>query len=391
MSFDFDNPPPMIGTNSAKHDMAAAATGARGDDVIPMWVADMDFPACPAVQEALMAEAKRGVIGYYGDHAEIKDAIIGWMHSRYGWTIERDWIFFSHGVIHGLAITLEAYTEPGDGVILFTPVYHAFAKKIEAKDRRVVECELPIRDGVYHMDLEALAAQLDGSERMLIFCSPHNPGGRLWSAAEINALVDFCRARDILLVSDEIHMDLTFPGQTHLNTAVTAPQSTPGLVTLTAASKAFNIAGGETGFAIVGDATLRAKFTKAHTSHGGSPNRFGMIMTTAALTQGADWLTAATAYIAENARIFEEGVNAIPGLKVMPMQSTYLSWVDFSGTGMERAEFSRRVLEDASIAANHGPTFGTGGEQFMRFNVATSKARVEEAVARLAAAFGDLQ
>lgn len=391
MSFDFDNPPSLLGTHSAKHDLAGPATGATGDDIIAMWVADMDFTACPAVRDAMQAELDRGVVGYYGDDREIRSAISDWMSGRYGWAVQNDWIFFSHGVVHGLAITLEAYTKPGDGVILFTPVYHAFARKIASKDRRVVECEMPIRDGVYHMDLDALEAQLDGSETMLVFCSPHNPGGRLWHAAEINALADFCLKHDLVLVSDEIHMDLTFPGATHLNTAATAPQAAPKLVTLTAASKAFNIAGGETGFAIVADPDMRAKFARAHTSHGGSPNRYGMVMTTAALQSGEAWLNAVNAYIAENAKVFADGVNKIPGLSVMPMQSTYLSWVDFSGTGMDRVEFSDRVLKDASIAANHGPTFGKGGENYMRFNVATSSKRVQEAVARLARAFGDLQ
>lgn len=391
MSFNFDEELEIAGHHSAKWDHAAAATGAVGDDILPMWVADMDFRPPAAIADMLRDEAARGFLGYYGNDAPLRGAICNWLATRHGWEIEPDWISFSHGVVAGLGIALEAFTKPGDGVIIFTPVYHAFARIISAKERAVVESPLTLADGRYEMDLDALEASLTGRERMLVFCSPHNPGGRIWSPDEIRALAAFCARHDLILISDEIHMDLTFPGTKHHMTACAAPESTPRLITLSSAAKAFNIAGGETSFLVIEDAALRARMAKAQSAFGGSPNRFGMRMMEAAFTHGADWLAAVQGYIAENAALFQTELDKIPGIKVMEMHSTYLAWVDFSGTGMSRDEIEERVLRGARIAANHGPSFGTGGEFFMRFNLATPRARVLEATRRLQTAFADLQ
>ena len=391
MSTDFDAEIPLRNIHSAKWDMHGPATGATGDDVIPMWVADMDFRAPQSVLDVMQAEIDRGVMGYYGNDVSLRQAIMNWYDQRHGWSLKPEWLYFSHGVVAGLGLVLEAFTKPGDGVVLFTPVYHAFAKVVRAKGRQVVESLLENRDGVYHMDLDALAGQLTGNEKMVIFCSPHNPGGRLWTGEEIRALCAFCAARDLILVSDEIHMDLLHPGATHHVTAVTCPDIAPNLITLSAASKTFNIAGGETSFIIAADPGIREKFAKAHAAYSGSNNRFGMLMMEAALNGGGAWLEEANAYIAENFALFRDRVNAIPGLRVMDMQSTYLAWVDFAGTGMPRQEFTDRVQQTAKIAVNQGPSFGSGGESFLRFNIATRRALVVEAVTRLEAAFADLQ
>ena len=390
MAINFDEIIELKDTHSMKCDHMAAC-GVEAEDGLAMWVADMDFRPPQAVTDVLQAEIDRGVLGYYGKDASLRASICNWMKTRHNWAVEPGWISFSHGVVAGLGIVFEAFTAPGDGIIVFTPVYHAFARKIEAKGRRVVESELTLSEGRYEMDLEALAGQLDGSEKMVIFCSPHNPGGRIWDANEINALVDFCATHGLMLISDEIHMDLVFRGGKHLPTAVAAPHSTPFLVTLTAASKGFNIAGAETSFIVAEDRDIQAKIMAAQASFGGSPNRFGMLMMEAAFTGGADWSDAVCAYLSDNFKVFKEGVDAIPGLHVMDMGSTYLAWVDFSGTGMAREEFTERVAKDARIAVNQGPSFGTGGETYLRFNIATRKALVEEAVGRLAEAFGDLQ
>ena len=387
MTYDFDIPVPLKNTHSAKYDAAGAAVGATADDTIPMWVADMDFRVAQPILDALQAEVDRGVIGYYADDMPLRTAICDWFDKRHAWKPDPSWIYFTHGVVAAFGTILEAFSDPGDGVILFTPVYHAFARKIEAKHRHVVESLLEMEDGQYVMNLDALEAQLTGSEKILVFCTPHNPGGRLWTEPETKALVDFCQKHDLKLVSDEIHMDLTFDGARHLNTAAAAPSASNLLITLGSASKAFNIAGGETGFMIAADRELRAELARAHASHGGTPNRFGMLMMEAAFTRCDDWLAEVCAYIAGNVRLFEDGVNAIPGLSVMNMQSTYLAWVDFSGTGLTRDEFTKRVITDARIAVNFGPTFGSGGESYLRFNLATRRELVAEAVERLGAVF----
>jgi cystathionine beta-lyase len=226
---------------------------------------------------------------------------------------------------------------------------------------------------------------------MLILCSPHNPGGRVWTRAELEGVAAFARRHDLILVSDEIHHDLLMPGQRHIPMAH-IDGIADRLVMMTATTKTFNIAGGHTGNVIIHDEALHARFAARMAALGISPNSFGLVMAEAAYSpEGAAWVDALCAYLDGNRALFDAGVNAIPGLRSMPLEATYLAWVDFAGTGMDRAEFTRRVEREARICVNHGPTFGTGGESFLRFNIATPRARVAEAVARLQAAFADLQ
>jgi cystathionine beta-lyase len=226
---------------------------------------------------------------------------------------------------------------------------------------------------------------------MVILCSPHNPGGRVWTPEELSEVADFARRHDLVLVSDEIHADLVLPG--HRHTAMTQiPGVMDRLVMLTATTKTFNIAGAHIGNVIVPDATLRAPFAARMTALGISPNAFGMHMATAACSpEGAAWVDALCAYLDGNRRLFDEGINAIPGLRSMPLEATYLAWVDFRALGMSQDEVNRRVAQGARIAANAGPTFGTGGEGWMRFNLATPRSRIAEAVDRLRRAFADVQ
>lgn len=388
---DFDQIIPLRNSFSGKFDRMAAAKGVADPDAIPMWVADMDFRPPQSVLDALQTDLDRGVFGYSGDDAPVRAAICRWMQKMHGWTIEPDWIRFSNGVVNGLKMALQAYTQPGDGVILFSPVYHAFYSALRSFGRVPVESQMRLdADNRYQMDLDTLATQLTGIEKMVILCSPHNPAGRLWSAEEIGALADFCLAHDLLLISDEIHMDLAFPGQRHLCTAVAAPQAAQNLITLTAASKGFNLAGGETGFVIIGDPALREKFTPGFNALRTTPNRFGMQMLQAAFDGGHEWSAEVRAYIADNFAIWKERIDALPGITVMDMPSTYLSWVDFSGTGMSDDETLRRIHE-AGVVPDEGDQFGSGSEGFHRFNLALPRPRLMEAIARMEAAFGDLQ
>lgn len=389
MSFDY--PKDRRTAFASKWQNMESFSGVSPDDGIAMWVADMDFDAPACVRDRLRADIEAGFLGYVGDIAPARQAVCDWMRNQHGWDVHPDWVSFSHGVIAGFGMALEAFSEPGDGVILFSPVYHAFYTRTRAKGRDVVESQLALRDGRYEMDLDALAAQLKGHEKIAVLCSPHNPGGRLWSKAEIAELADFCEAHDLLLLSDEIHMDLCFPGARHIPTAIAAPQATARLVTISAASKGFNIAGGETGFIIVEDPSLRARIDAVQKALGGTPNRFGIQMTHAAFAEGGGWSADLRAYLAENFALWRDRIGALPGVSVMDMSSTYLAWVDFSGTGMDAAEIQRRIAQGARIATSPGASFGTGGETFYRFNLAMPRARVIEAIERMEKAFGDLQ
>ncbi|MGB8623352.1 MAG: MalY/PatB family protein [Paracoccaceae bacterium] len=389
---NFDEVIDRHGTHSMKWDMMERLYGVPAKDGIPMWVADMDFRPPQCVSDALQGMVDHGVYGYFGDDTAYKGAIRWWMKERHGWTVERDWIFTTHGLVNGTAMCVDAFTERGDEVVLFTPVYHAFARVIKAAGRDVVECPLVNNGGRYEPDFDAYDALMTGRERMLVLCSPHNPGGRVWSREELQGVADFCKRHDLLLVSDEIHHDLVYPGQEHIAMPLVDDSIADRLVMMTATTKTFNIAGGHVGNVIIADETLRAKFAARMGALGISPNSFGLIMATAAYSpDGAEWVDELMGYLDVNRRLFDAGVNAIPGLKSMPLEATYLAWVDFADTGMEAEEFTRRVQEAAKIAVNHGPTFGKGGESFLRFNIATPKSLVEEAVERLQAAFSDLQ
>ncbi|MEO0682009.1 MAG: MalY/PatB family protein [Pseudomonadota bacterium] len=388
--FDFDRIIDRRATGCAKWDKMEALFGVSPDDGLAMWVADMDFAAPPSVLEALRKRVEHGVFGYPEDGA-YRAAVVDWMQTRHGWTADPSWLSTTHGLVNGTALCVQAFSKPGDGVILFTPVYHAFHKILKANDRRIVQSRLVERDGRYAMDLEALAAQLDGSERMVIFCSPHNPGGTVWTPAEIQALAAFCAEHDLILVSDEIHGDLVFPGAKHSIANLAAPAHVDRIVTLLAGTKTFNLAGAMTGGVFIQDDALRARFQAHQMSVGATPNGMGLTMIRAAYEGGADWLDALVDYLDGNRRLFDEGVASIPGLRSMALDATYLAWVDFSGTGMTREEFTKRVETEAKIAVNHGPGFGEGGEHWLRFNFATPRARVEDAVERLSRAFGDLQ
>ncbi len=390
---NFDEEIDRIGTHCSKWDDMAKIYGVDPAEGIAMWVADMDFRPPASVQRAVETIAQRGIYGYPGAHQPYEDAIRWWMQTRHQWQVLPEWILTVHGLVNGTAICLDALTKPGDGIIVMTPVYHAFARVIRASGRDLVELPLADRAGIYHFDWEAWEGMLSGNEKMLILCSPHNPGGRIWSQDELREVADFCKARDLILISDEIHHDLVMPGSPrHTVMANAAPDIVDRLVVLSAATKTFNIAGAHIGNIIVENSGLRAQISQRMGALGISPGLFGLDMVAAAYSaEGAEWVDALNLYLDGNRRIFDEGINAIPGLRSMPLQATYLAWVDFADTGMDRSEIARRVAADARIAANHGQTFGKGGETFMRFNLATPRARVIAAVRRMQEAFSDLQ
>ncbi|MGR3572710.1 MalY/PatB family protein [Brevirhabdus sp.] len=388
---NFDEEINRFGTHSSKWDMMEPTYGVPAADGLAMWVADMDFrpPAC--VQEAVEQMARMGIYGYFGDERAYRQSIVWWMANRHGWQLDPDAIFSTHGLVNGTAMCIDSFTSPGDGVVVMTPVYHAFARVIRAAGRRLVECPLRLSEGRYEMDFDRWDAQMTGSEKMLILCSPHNPGGRVWTRAELQSVADFARRHDLLLVSDEIHHDLVYPGHRHTPAAL-IDGIEDRLVMMSATTKTFNIAGSHLGNVIIADMDLRRRFADRMAAMGSSPNSFGLFMATAAYSpQGAQWVDALMHYLDGNRRVFDEGIADLPGVRSMPLEATYLAWVDFSGTGMTAAEFTGRVERHARIAASHGHTFGTGGETFLRFNLAMPRAQVVKAAERLREAFADLQ
>ncbi|MDO6587745.1 MalY/PatB family protein [Salipiger sp. 1_MG-2023] len=391
MTSRFDEVIDRKGTHSAKWDKMESLYGVSPDDGLAMWVADMDFRPPDCVQAALRGMLDHGLYGYFGDDSAYLNAIQWWMSHRHGWELSPDWIFTTHGLVNGTGLCVETWTQPGDAVVLFTPVYHAFHRIIKAAGREVRELPLAQVDGRYEMDFSAYDALMTGSEKLLVLCSPHNPGGRVWTRAELEQVAEFARKHDLVLVSDEIHHDLIMPGHSHTPMAL-IDGIKDRLVMMTATTKTFNIAGSHTGNVIIPDEKLRAQFAAKMAGLGLSPNSFGLIMATAAYSpEGAEWVDALNLYLDSNRKLFDAAVSAIPGLTTMPLEATYLSWVDFGALGMDDAEIARRVQQEARIAPNHGAPFGKGGETWLRFNIATPRARVIEAGERLQAAFADLQ
>lgn len=389
---NFDTPTDRRGTHCAKWDQMENIYGISAEDGLSMWVADMDFPAPDCVLNPLRKQLDHGIYGYTHHEGEYEAAIQWWMKTRHNWQIDPSWIFTTTGIVNACGMCLDVFTKPGDGIVLFTPVYHAFAKVINNAGRKVVECQLVAKDGRNTFDFDAYDAAMTGSETMLILCSPHNPGGQVWTREELQGVCDFAKRHDLILVSDEIHHDLVYPGVTHIPMANVDRSINDRLIMLTAPSKTFNIAGLHTGHVIIEDPDLRARFSKRMMALYIGTNSAGTFATIGAYSpEGAAWVDELMAYLDGNRKIFDAAIADIPGLTSMPLQATYLSWVDCSGTGMTAEEFARRVQKDAKIAVNLGETFGAGGETCLRFNIATQRANVQEACDRLRTAFADLQ
>ena len=391
--FDFDCVIERRGTHAAKWDVTARVSGIEAPDMIPMWVADMDFAAPPGVTEALAAEVARATHGYYADTGSWTAALADWITRRHGWRVDPGWVSPTPGVVSGLGLILQTVSAPGDEVVVFPPAYHAFRKIILANERRILDAQLVEANGRYCMDLIALRAKLTPRTKVVFFCSPHNPGGTVWSADEIRALAAFCAEHDLILVSDEIHCDLILDGAKHTPTIVAAPEVADRLITCLAATKTFNLAGAHVGACVTSNPALKRRLDARIAASGlSSYNRFGMIATEAAWRTGAAWLDALLPYLSAARDLFDARIEAAaPGARSMRLAATYLAWVDFSATGLTPEEVAARVKTRARIFASPGQQFGPGGETWLRFNFATPRPILEQALARLDDAFADLR
>ena len=391
--FDFDRVIERRGTHSSKWDHIARLSGITSADAIPMWVADMDFAAPPRVTKALAAELECAVHGYYADTGSWAAALVDWMARRHGIKVDPAWVSPTPGIVSGLGLILQAVSAPDDEVVVFPPAYHAFRRIIRANERRILDAQLVESAGRYVMDLDALRERLTPRTKVVFLCSPHNPGGNVWSGNELRALAALCAERDLILVSDEIHCDLVFAGAKHTPTIVAAPEIADRLITCVAATKTFNLAGAHVGACITSNAALKRRLDARIAASGlGSYNRFGMIATEAAWRTGEAWLDELLPYLAKNRDVFDARIQAAaPGARSMHLDGTYLAWVDFSGTGLAPEEVAARVRDRARIFVSPGEQFGPGGESWLRFNFAMPRPLLDEALSRLEDAFSDLR
>ena len=380
----FDEKLDRRGTNCMKWDVADKAFEA--EDVIPMWVADMDFATPRAITEAIIRRATHGAFGYNVVPQSYYDSIINWIGRRHDWHIEKDWIVYTPGVIPALYWAVGAFTKPGEKVLVQSPVYYVFYNAIAARKRDVVCNELMRTEHGYRIDFEDLEQKLaDPSVTLMIFCSPHNPVGRVWTRQELEQVSDLCRKHHVLLVSDEIHSDLVWKGHKHIPIASVSQNSAQNTITCTAPSKTFNLAGLSTANAIIPNKDIRDRFCEERrTSAIHAPDTFGMVALQAAYDHGEVWLEDLLEYLAENYACLETYLaEHIPEIKPLRPEGTYLIWLDFSALNMNKEELKSFLNREARVAMDQGPWFGAGGDGFARMNIACHRSTLLQALARL--------
>jgi len=384
MDSRFDKRIERRGTDSFKWNRNQEMFGT--EDVLPMWVADMDFRTSEEVIRALTERVSHGVFGYPCMPDSFFDTVISWFQRRYGWTISRDWIVTSPGVVPALSMAITEFTDPDDGIIYQPPVYYLFKSSIEKNGRRALANQLICYEGDYSMDLDDLAEKA-GEARMLVLCSPHNPVGRVWTRGELKHVVRLCQEREILLFSDEIHADLVFPGSRHIPSGI--PRSMKeNLICAYSASKTFNLAGLGLSFNVIPGKRTRQRFMSALDAHGMYlSNIFGSTGTEAAYRHGEQWLDDVMCYIEGNFEVVRDRLSeSDSGIRVDKPQATYLLWLDCRSLGMSDEELEDFFVSRARLGLDAGRMFGPGGEGFMRMNIACPRSIVEEAMERLTAA-----
>jgi cystathionine beta-lyase len=391
VDFDFDRVIERRGTSSLKWDFPERFTGlpaAQGGELLPLWVADMDFPAPPAILEALQRRLGHGVFGYTLEPPSYFDAVIEWMRRRHGWEVHRSWMHPCPGVVPTISLAVLAFSLPGERVVLQPPVYYPFRACIESAGRHVAENPLVLDGESYRMDFDGLERLLDRRTRLLILCSPHNPVGRVWRREELEGLVTLCRRKGVTILSDEIHHDLVLAGHRHVPTAAVSEEAGEITVTLTSATKSFNLAGLGGSLAISSNRDLRRRLrTVSEGLWTSVANAFAVVATEAAYRHGEPWLEALLRYVEGNYRFMADSLAwRLPASRVMPLEGTYLAWVDLRGLGLSDAELKERILGRGRVWLDDGPMFGTGGGGFQRINVACPRAILEEALERMTAA-----
>ncbi len=380
--FGFDRLIDRRGTYSFKYDGLKKVFGR--EDVLPMWVADMDFAVPPAVQEAIRRRAEHPIYGYTFRPEEYYQSIVGWIARRHGWQVAREWISYSPGIVPALNMAVQGFTDPGDGVILQSPVYHPFFWAIDLNRRKLLNNRLVEKEGSYTFDFDDLAEKAKEA-KLLLLSNPHNPVGRSWNEDELRRVGEICVEYDVLIVSDEIHADLTLPGHHHVPLASLSEEIAAHTITCMAPSKTFNLAGLSTSSVIISDEKIRTRFKEVVESlHIGGGNLFGIEASIAAYNHGEPWLDALLQYLSDNIVYVRDLLTQeMPQLTLSQVEATYLLWLDFRRTGMDAEGLRKFMLEEAKVGGNDGAMYGPGGEGFFRLNVACPRVIVGEAFERI--------
>jgi cystathionine beta-lyase len=383
MRYDFDTVLDRRQTHSLKWDRCRVDFGL--DDVIPMWVADMDFTAPPEVVEAVTRRAAHGAYGYASVPESMWASAIDWLRKRHGWTVERQWLGRAPGVVPALSLCVNAFTRPGDGVLVQTPVYYPFFHAVEKSGRRLLRNPLVEDGGGYRMDLADLEQRIDQQTRLLILCSPHNPVGRVWRREELQRLGEVCVRRNLVVVSDEIHMDLALPGHPHVPLATISPALADRTIALLAPSKTFNIAGLNMSLVVASNADRLARYTAEFEAAGLIiASLFGTVALEAAYRCGAGWLDQLLEYLVANVDLADRFIRErIPELRFIRPEGTYLALVDCRRLGMPQQELDEFFLRKARVYFDSGAWFGEESRGFERINLACPRKTLTEALERI--------
>lgn len=383
MKYNFDKVIDRYDTASIKWDATEELFGEK--ELLPLWVADMDFKVPAEITDAICAQAEHGIFGYTQKKDSYYQSVIDWMKDHHDWTVKREWICHSPGVVTALSLIVQAFSERGDKIIVQPPVYYPFMNSIENHDRQVVYNPLRYNEGRYEIDFEDLIAKIDSSVKILLLCNPHNPGGRVWTKSELERLGNICMEHGILVVSDEIHADLIFKPNKHTVFAAISENFAENSIICTAPSKTFNLAGLQTSNIIIPNESLREKFEAETDKYAiGMTNSFGAVATEAAYTHGAQWLDEVLDYVERNLQFITKYFkNNLPALKVYPLEATYLVWIDCRALGLTHEELEKLLLSKAKVALNQGYIFGPGGEGFVRMNLACPRSIVEQAAKQI--------
>lgn len=382
MSHDFNERTLRRGTLSYKWDQGEKLFG--DPDVLPLWVADMDFKCAPAIVRAVNERAAQAIYGYTIRTEEYVQAITGWFRRRHHWDIDAAWLTDSPGVVPSLSIAVQSLTEPGDAVILQSPVYNPFYDVILKNGRKLAESPLLLKENRYEMDYDRLEALMKEGAKLLLLCSPQNPGGRVWTKEELVRLGDLCVKYDVKVVADEIHCDLVFPEHRHFPFASLSEAFAERTVTCLAPSKTFNIPGLQTSFTVISNRELKRKFDRMIEALGiGSVNFFGPSATMAAYNESGNWLDALLGYVKANQEFAVRYLDEhLPELTPVPSEGTYLLWVDCRKLSLSSAELKRLMYKEAKIAFTEGSLYGKNGEGFLRINLACPQDLLKEALDR---------
>lgn len=380
MKYNFDLPVNRRGTGSVKWDVP------EQDDIIPMWVADMDFRVAEPIVDALKKRVEHGVFGYEKVPEKYYQAVIDWFARRHNWHIEREWMLYTTGVVPALSVIIKAMTNPGDKVIIQTPAYNCFFSSVRNNGCTIEENPLIYENNTYRMDFDALERSCADGAKLLLLCNPHNPGGRVWTREELLRVNEICLRHNVLVVADEIHNELVMPGYKYIPFASISKDCLDNSISCNAPSKSFNTAGLCTANIVCNNPLIRERIDRAiNINEVCDVNVFGVEAVMAAYNECEDWIEQLVVYINDNYRALCDFFQShLPQLKVTKLEGSYLAWVDISALGRTSDDVTRQLLEQGKVMVNSGTMYGeTAGEGFIRLNMACPRARMMEGLERI--------